>query len=209
MPPSPERLRRFSAGERAIHFALALLMGLCIVTAALLYVDPLSALVGRRDLVASVHFACGLLLPVPLLIGAWRSRSFRRDAGRLNRFHSRDWQWLRSRDRRSGAIPVDKFNAGQKLNSAFVLGAVLVMFGTGLMLHYFALFADDIRTGATFVHDMFAAAVVIISGGHVWMAYRDPEARKGLRTGTVDATWARYEHSLWAEEETAGRPERS
>ena len=71
------------------------------------------------------------------------------------------------------------------------------------MLHYFALFSDDIRTGATFVHDLFAAAVVIVSGGHVWMALKDPEARRGLRTGYVTREWAEAEHALWAAELTS------
>jgi formate dehydrogenase subunit gamma len=29
------------------------------------------------------------------------------------------------------------------------------------------------------------------------MALRDPESRTGLRTGTVDRTWAEREHELW------------
>ena len=36
--------------------------------------------------------------------------------------------WLRSKDRRSGRLGIGKFNAGQKLNAAFVLGGVIVMF---------------------------------------------------------------------------------
>lgn len=202
MPPSSDRLSRFSAGERWIHLTLAGLMGICIATAAMLYFDPISTFVGRRELLATIHYAAGLLIPVPIIVGAVRSRAFRRDAGRLNRFSPDDWRWLRSsRRRRSGELGVGKFNAGQKLNSAFTLGAVMVLFGTGLMLHYFALFTDDVRTGATFVHDFMAAAVVIVAGGHIWMAYGDPEARKGLQSGTVDPDWARREHSLWAAEE--------
>ena len=107
----------------------------------------------------------------------------------------------------TGRIPSGKFNAGQKLNSAFVLGSVLVLFATGLMLHHFALFPDAIRTGATFVHDTFAAAVVVVSAGHLWMAAHDPEARRGLRTGFVTPGWAQREHALWAAQAEATRPD--
>jgi formate dehydrogenase subunit gamma len=198
MPRSPDRIRRFSPGERWIHASLGTLMGICIVTAAMLYWGPLSTLVGRRETVETVHYASGLLLPLPLIIGALASRAFREDVRRLNRFLPGDGRWLRSSGRRGGGFPSGKFNAGQKLNSAFVLAAVLILFATGLMLHYFSLFPDDISTGATFVHDAFAAAVVIVSAGHLWMAWQDPEARRGLRTGFVSRGWAEREHALWA-----------
>jgi formate dehydrogenase subunit gamma len=198
MPPSPDRIHRFSPGERWIHASLGTLMGICIVTAAMLYWGPLSTLVGRRETVETVHYTSGLLLPLPLIIGSAASRAFREDVRRLNRFLPGDGRWLRSSGRRGGGFPSGKFNAGQKLNSAFVLSAVLILFATGLMLHYFSLFPDDISTGATFVHDAFAAAVVIVSAGHLWMAWQDPEARRGLRTGFVSRGWAEREHALWA-----------
>jgi formate dehydrogenase subunit gamma len=206
MPRSPDRLVRFTRAERWIHRTFGLLMGVCLATAALLYFGPLSTLVGRRDLVETVHFFGGLLLPVPLILGALLSPAFRRDVRRLNRFRPGDWAWLRASDRRSGRYPSGKFNAGQKLNSAFTLGAVLALLATGLMLRYFALFPDDIRTGATLVHDALAAAVAVIAAGHVYMALNDPEAMRGLSTGRVSSTWAEREHSLWAAELAATPP---
>jgi formate dehydrogenase subunit gamma len=200
MPPSPEQVRRFTPGERWTHLALGALMGVLIITAALLYIDALSTLVGRRDLVATIHFVSGLLLPIPLLLAIARSAAFRADARRLNRWQPADYRWLRRAARGDLSSPSGKFNAGQKLNSAFVLAAVVIMFATGLMLHYFDLLPDNIRTGATFVHDLFATAVVIMAAGHVWMAYGDPEARRGLKTGYVSRDWAEHEHALWAAE---------
>ncbi len=186
-----------------MHLSFGVLMGVCVATAAMLYWAPLSTLVGRRELVEAVHYSSGLLLPVPLLTGLVASQAYRADVRRLNLFLPGDWEWLRSSARRRGHYPSGKFNAGQKLNSAFVLGAVMVLLVTGLMLHYFTLFPDDISTGATFVHDLFAAALVLVTGGHIWMAWNDAEARRGLRTGFVSRSWAEREHALWA----AGTPE--
>jgi formate dehydrogenase subunit gamma len=203
------RLRRFTIGERWVHRSLAVLMGVVIVTAAILYVAPLAQLVGRRHLVAQVHVIAGLLLPVPVLVGWARSLAFRRDTRALNRFSRDDWSWLRASDRRSGRIPVGKFNAGQKLNSAFVLGAILVMLMTGSIMNWTGLWPLSWRTGATFVHDWLAFAVVVVVAGHVYMAAKDPEARRGMRTGWVSLGWARREHRRWAdrlEKAAATRP---
>jgi formate dehydrogenase subunit gamma len=36
--------------------------------------------------------------------------------------------------------------------------------------------------------------------GHISYAMRDPGARRGMRTGSVTARWARTYHAAWAEE---------
>ena len=53
-------------------------------TASILYVGPLSAAVGRRELVRQVHVWSGLALPIPLLVtlaGAFRFVSGKVSAG--------------------------------------------------------------------------------------------------------------------------------
>jgi formate dehydrogenase subunit gamma len=197
-PPS-DSVRRFTSGERWLHLSFGLVMAVLVVTAAFLYVDPLSQLVGRRALLAQIHFWSGVVLPLPLVLAVVLSPAFREDARRLNRFQPWDWVWLRTAARLDTSGPSGKFNAGQKLNSAFVLGASVVMFVTGLMLHFFEPLPDSIRTGATFVHDMFALAVVVTGAGHIWMAWSDPEARLGLRTGVVSRDWVQRKHPLWDE----------
>lgn len=190
---------RFSAAERWVHRTLGLLVGILMVTAALLFLPDLGALVGNRQLVRTIHEIAGWLVPLPLLL-AVGSRAFRADTGRLNRFTPSDWEWLRSRDRRSGRIRVGKFNAGQKLNAAWTLGALIVLFGTGMVMFWSSLFPDSLRTGATFVHDVTALALVVVVLGHLWMAFNDATARAGMRTGSVPLGWAEREHADWADE---------
>ncbi|MEV7181232.1 cytochrome b/b6 domain-containing protein [Kitasatospora sp. NPDC093679] len=190
------RVARFAHAERLVHRATAGLLLTCLATALMLYYPPLSELVGRRRLVVVVHEWCGLLLPVPLLLGL-ASRALRADLARLNRFTAADRRWLRAVRRRSHDRPAGKFNAGQKLYAAWIAGAVLVMLGTGLLMWFTHLAPLVWRTGATFVHDWLAVAVGVVVGGHVWMAVRDPEARRGMRTGLVDRRWAAREHPEW------------
>jgi formate dehydrogenase subunit gamma len=199
MPPSSDGvLRRFTTAERWTHRLIAVDISLLIVTAAFLYIPDLSGLVGNRYFFKISHVILGFALPIPL-IAAFFFLAFRLDVRRLNRYTKVDWQWLRSRRRRSADLPVGKFNAGQKLNSAFQFGAIIIMFATGAMLWFNGLFSIDIRTGVTFVHDWLALLVTIVVIGHVYMAMRDPYARQGLRTGFVPREWAEREHRGWAQ----------
>ncbi|MFJ7150014.1 cytochrome b/b6 domain-containing protein [Streptomyces sp. NPDC100445] len=193
------RVHRFTPAERLVHRGTAALMGLCVLTAAVLYVPQLAILVGRRELVVRVHECAGLALPVPFLLGL-ASRAFRTDLGFLNRFGPHDRVWLRAALRgatRHAPRPAGKFNAGQKVYAAWIAGATLVMLGTGLMMWFTHLTPLMWRTSATFVHDWLALTTGVVLAGHIGMAMADPEARRGLRTGTVSEEWARREHPLW------------
>ena len=97
-----------------------------------------------------------------------------------------------------------KFNAGQKLNAAFSVGSIIIMLATGAIMFFNSWFPDDIRTGATFVHDWLTLAIVVVVVGHTYKALMDAEARTGMRTGHVSARWAAREHSQWADEQRLG-----
>ncbi len=136
---------------------------------------------------------------MPVLLGL-ACRAFRADLRFLNRFGPHDRVWLRAvlrRDRRPASRPAGKFNAGQKIYAAWIAGAALVMLGTGLMMWFTHLTPLVWRTSATFVHDRLALTTGVVLAGHIGMALGDPEARRGLRTGTVSRAWAEQEHRLW------------
>ena len=218
-PSAPESasasVTRFSRAERMIHRTTAILMTMCILTAAVLYNGPIAVLVGHRYIVELIHVYCGFALPVPMLLGIL-SFAYRADLRRLGRFTSADRRWLRKRARRDGTVTVGKFNAGQKLNASLACGSILVLLGTGVLMYFVGLAPLPWRSGATFVHDWFALAVGLLVIGHVIFALKDPEARRGMRTGSVSRSWARTEHAGWlhelesaaATEPTAEAPEK-
>lgn len=184
--PPQAHVRRFGRSQKWVHRATAALMGVCVVTAACLYVPQLAELVGRRELVVRVHEWAGLALPVPVLVGLV-SRGFRADLGFLNRFGPHDRVWLRAalrRDKRRAARPAGKFNAGQKVYAAWIAGASLVMLGTGLLMWFTHLTPIQWRTSATFVHDWLALSIGILLAGHIGMALGDPEARRAQDRGS-------------------------
>lgn len=189
-----------------MHWANAILFGILIFTAAVLYVGQLSAIVGRRDLVRQIHVVSGLLLPVPIvlgLIGPWRRR-FRADIRALNRWDADDKRWLRTRGR-DRAVRLGKFNPGQKLNAAFVAGTIVVALATGSIMEWFTYFPIDWRTGATFVHDWTAIAIFLVVVGHIWMALADGDALRGILRGWVPASWAKAKRPRWYDEMTSER----
>ncbi len=186
---------------RRVHRATAVLMGTCMVTAAFLYLPPLSIVLGHRYAVKLVHVYAGFALPVPLLLGL-RSPAVRADLGRLNRFTQVDRAWLSRTARRAGTLRLGKFNAGQKLNGALSAGATLVLLGTGILMFFTDLVRLTLRTGATFVHDWTALALGLLVLGHVVKASRDQDASAGMRTGDVPLEWAREHHPAWADEES-------
>ena len=202
--PTPDLLR-FDRIERIVHWTTATLFVILMLTGASLYAGPISSIVGRRELMRTIHVYSGLALPVPIivgLLGRWGKR-LRLDLGHLNRWSADDRAWMHRKRRPSARL--GKFNPGQKLNATFLGAAILVMMASGVMLKWFSLVPLDIRVGATFVHDWFALAIWLSITGHVLFALRDPIALGGMLRGTVTARWARNERPRWYEEET-GEP---
>jgi formate dehydrogenase subunit gamma len=198
-------LRRFDRVERIAHWTNATLFGIVMLTGSVLYIGQLSVLVGNREVVRTIHVYCGLAIPVAFLVALaprW-GRALRRDLARINRWIPDDKRWLRTLGR-DNRVRLGKFNPGQKLNAAFILGATVVMVATGSIMKWFGPFSVDTRTGATFVHDWFAFFVWMAVLGHIWFAFKDPEALRAMRGGTVSARWARTERPRWYEETTRG-----
>lgn len=199
-------LLRFDAAERLVHWANATLFAIVMATALMLYIPPVSAAVGRRELVVTIHVYAGLLLPIPILLGVigtrW-GRRLRADLRRLNRWIPADRVWLRRRawkEDRAKGIKQGKFNAGQKLNAAFTGGAILVMLATGSIMHWFNHFPLSWRTGATFVHDWVFIALVFTISGHILFALSDRDSFNSMVTGTISQSWAKRHAPLWLDE---------
>jgi formate dehydrogenase gamma subunit len=208
-PASPGTVSRFDRIERAVHWTNALLFGILILTGAALYFTPLTALVGRRELIERIHVYTGIALPVPIiaaLAGRW-GRALRHDLSRFNRWTRADRKWLRltgtaRRGRREARarLQTGKFNAGQKLNAAFTAGGGVVMLGTGCLLRWYRPFPLSWRAGATFVHNWLAVLFVVVIAGHIVMAIRDREALRSIFRGRISRSWAQRHAPGWLRE---------
>lgn len=204
------RIVRFDAVQRAAHWANAVLFGILMLTALPLYFSSVADEVGRRSLVEAIHVWAGVALPVPLLValaGPWGAR-FRQDVRRINVWSRDEVTWLKSLGRRAPRV-VDKFNPGQKLNAIFTGAAIVVMLATGSILKWFRFFPLSWRTGATFVHDVFAFAIFLVVTGHVLFALTHWESLRSMVKGWVSEEWARKRAPGWLAEVKAGPPDDS
>jgi formate dehydrogenase subunit gamma len=196
---------RFDRVERVVHWCNATLFLVLLFTGASLYFGPLSTIVAHRHLVKTVHVYSGLLLPLPLLVGVLlpRGRLLRQDISRINRWTADDRRWW-SRRRRAD-VQLGKFNPGQKLNAIFVGAAIVLMLGTGSIMRWFEPFPDNIRTGATFVHDWTFVTLFVVIVGHIMFAFGDPDSLRSMVRGRVPEHWARRERPRWWAEMVSAR----
>jgi formate dehydrogenase subunit gamma len=199
---TPLRLLRFDRVQLATHWLNATLFGVLIATAIPLYFGSLFGAVLPRHLVEMIHLWSGLALPLPIivsLIGPWGAQ-MRRDVKRFNYWTRDEVNWIRTMGK--SRVAGDKFNPGQKLNAIFVGATVVVLLVSGSMLQWFRFFPVMWRVGATFTHDLFALAVVIVIVGHVALALTHPKVLKAIFTGTITEGWAKTNAPLWLEEVT-------
>jgi formate dehydrogenase subunit gamma len=203
----PERtIVRFDAVTRVAHWVTAVLAGVLLVTGSILYVPELSAVIGRREILATIHVWCGVLLFVPVLVGVAAGRlgrGLRADLVELGRWDDTDRRWLR---RRTRDVPGGKFNGGQKLLAGLLGGAFAAQLLTGALMNWNHPFPDDWRTGATFVHDWAYLAIVALVAGHILKAFQDPELMRAMIRGRVPESWARRSRPGWLARVNTGAP---
>ena len=192
-------MARFDRAERTVHWSTAVLVLTLVATGAVLYIPSLSVAVGRRLLIEDTHIYIGIAVFVPVLAGAlgrWGA-NLRSDLAEMNGFTRDEVTWLRSLGRQ-GRSAVGKFNPGQKLNTNAIGGMLVVLFVTGLILRWGNFLPVSVRTGATFVHDVFAFALVVVVIGHVGFALTHPQALRSMVTGWVPQRWVRRHAPAWS-----------
>ena len=193
----PNRVRRFTVSERAVHWLTAL---------AFFSLLGSGLFVGRRGTFHNVMYAWHLasagvlVVGVGLIVVAGNRRALGRTARELRSLDAEDRKWLAAVPARllAGAPepPAGRFNAGQKVNFALVciLFAGLYVSGVDTIIagtHHNLIFGG---------HKLATIAVCVVVAGHLYMAVVNPPTRHALRgmlTGDVDREWARRHYPRW------------
>jgi formate dehydrogenase subunit gamma len=195
---------RYDVVERVVHWITAALVLVMLLTGSIFYFGPISGVIGRRELIRTIHVWCGIAMLVPLIIGVAlhrRGRRLRADLGRLGRWSRDDGAWLRRLGRPPVPEPSGKFNAGQKAFAAIVAGGLPLMIGSGLIMKFYAPFPLDWRTGATFVHDWIFLLLGFLVMVHIGKALAEPDLLRSMVTGKVSERWAARERPRWGSDD--------
>jgi formate dehydrogenase subunit gamma len=200
-PAKTLRLLRFDRVQRAAHWTNATLFFILMFTAIPLYFGSFFGVVFPRHLIEQIHLWTGLSLALPVIIsfiGPW-GEAMRHDVRRINYWTRDEVRWIRTLGK--SKLEADKYNPGQKLNAIFVGASILVMLVTGAMLQWFRFFSVSYRSGATFVHDIFAWIIFIVVFGHIVMALTHRDALRSIFTGWVSESWAERHAGSWLREQ--------
>src|SRR5260370_5705694 len=171
-PPNPNRITRYTAGMRIIHwivaisFVLLALSGVALFHAALFW---LTNVFGGGPWTRILHPFIGCVMVAAFyLLGAhfWRD----------NLMQPRDWIWLQKindvvGNREENLPDVGRYNAGQKL-LFFILVVCLIgllLSGIAIWRVYFAeFFSVGVIRAAALLHAFFAFVLILSIIGHIY-----------------------------------------
>ena len=204
--PTGRLIERFNSAERMVHWTLAFsfvalaLTGLTILFGkhVLMPVIGASSFAFLTTIGKNVHNFVGPLFTFSLVV-------FFILYVKDNIFKNRDFAWLaKLGGLMSGHhVPSGRFNAGEKIwfwLSIVMLGIAVSTSGV-IMLFPNWNATRELMTDANLVHAILSTLFVAASLGHIYIGTIGTEgALQGMKTGSVDETWAREHHALWLEE---------
>jgi formate dehydrogenase subunit gamma len=201
MKQNSEWIDRINWAERMLHWVVAILFLILLVTGLSLHVDFLRELLGSwRYHIREIHHYAGFTLMILpwLIVGKYRKQlaGFFKEMTQLRQV---EVDWLAGRTKRA-----HKFNGGQKLNFLFSMIWILGLAGTGFFVWQPKLISNEMREFLFNWHKVLFYLITIQIAGHVFYAciYKPTRhALHGILRGKVKRDWAHEHHPLWIEEE--------
>lgn len=205
-------MSRFSGTERAVHWTYAVFFVLLLGTGLVMELPFLSVLVPDRFVLRQVHFASAFFLVVgPGLVALLGDRrAVVATAREFDQWDEDERRWFSDVWNGFGT-QAGRFNAGQKANAVFTVGATILFVVSGVIMLtnvYGRLLPLWLVSNAAFVHDTLTWVVFLVWLGHLFLALVYPATRPALRgmlTGSVSGPWAKKHHPRWYEKVTGRR----
>jgi|GEM_PF-121909 len=194
------RLRRFSRGERTLHWINAAAFFALLTTGLILYVPALSDAVGRRGTIKTIHLYVALawVLALALTLTPRNRRDFAATRRELERLDADDKRWLAG-----WPAPQGRFNAGQKLHAITQAAYAVLFAGSGLLLWLGERNTALRFPGTIVLHDGLTYTATALVVAHLYLAVVAPATRpalRGMTRGDVGEAWATAHHVKWVSE---------
>ena len=211
-PDTPDTILRFKTSERTLHWAIAVPVLICWITAAILVFayNPMP-LRPFRGVLSWTHRIGGVgLIVLPPLAVVRSHHDIRTHFANIKQawiWTMSDAAWLVRMSLatvfRGIQLPEQgKFNAAEKLNFMLVMTTYPLYIITGLLMWF---------TNANWVAWIFHALMALVATpfilGHVYMATINRETRVGVQgmiSGYVDRTWAKHHYARWYRDQDKG-----
>ena len=196
---NPKDLQRYSAHERANHWAVGISFILLALSGLAFFHPafwPLTQLFGGGVWARILHPFLGLIMAGAFLVMFFRFKA-------LNAMTPVDKEWLsRAGEMMSGNdhnMPEQgKYNGGQKAMFWVMALCMLLLFVSGILLWraYFDFPVGVVRLGAV-VHAAIAAIMIAMIFVHVYAALWVRGTVRAMVYGTVTRAWAKQHHRAW------------
>lgn len=209
---SPDKVLRFTVGERFSHWVHAITFFLLLLTGFGIYstfFHPAMVVFGGIQGARLIHRIMSVIFAV--VVGAmffigdprfhweWLKSAFH--------FTKSDWQHITAFPREfffgHAEYPAqDKFNGGEKINSLFTIFGSLFVGLSGLVMWFSYLFPVGLVRWAYPIHDLAMFMMLTAVIGHMYLALLHPVSRAafwGMFNGYVSDKFAQAHHATWYE----------
>jgi formate dehydrogenase subunit gamma len=209
---APDTVLRFKTSERTLHWAIAVPVLICWVTAAILIFayNPMP-LRPFRGVLSWAHRIGGVGLIVLPPLAVMLHRDVRMHFANIKQA----WIWtvadviwlgrmaLATVFKRVRLPEQGKFNAAEKLNFMLVMTTYPLYIITGLLMWF-----TDGNWAAWLFHALMALIATPFILGHLYMAAINRETRVGIHgmiSGYVDRAWAKHHYARWYRDHHEGK----
>lgn len=202
MLATDEKISRFSAPERVVHWLAALCFLYAALTGLAMWSHKLfwlAGVFGGGPVTRMTHPWAGIFFA--LVLGAM----FRHWAQYM-RLDEDDRRWLRNSHKyamhqEEGLPESGRFNAGQKMLFWTQSGFTVLLLVTGVVLWFPMEMPRALRLIAVAVHPLAAIGAIGAIIVHIYMGTAAvPEAFRGMIQGWVRPAWAASHHPKWYKE---------
>ncbi|HVJ47576.1 formate dehydrogenase subunit gamma [Desulfitobacterium sp.] len=214
----PEKILRFTLGERVSHWVHALAFFLLLFTGLgilALGFRPALGVIGGVQIARLLHriVAVVFVVVVGSMFFIGNPKYHREWLTMIFHFTKADWQHVSAFPKEFfggyGDYPAqDRFNGGEKINSLItVFGSIFITL-SGLVMWFAPSFPPVLVRWAYPVHDLTMFMMTTAVLGHMYLGLLHPDTRAalpGMLNGYVSSKFAKAHHGAWYERVKKGQ----